>query len=68
MIMPGKLRSSIAKLEKLKSEQPELASDIDKRLPALHARMGFFKEPAKALEEALGRFNNSFFIKTFSNG
>ena len=54
-MLPGKVKGNIAKLEQLKSKQPELASVIDKRLPALHKRLGFFREPVKALEEALGR-------------
>ena len=66
--MPGKVKGNIAKLEQLKSKQPELASVIDKRLPALHKRLGFFREPVKALEEALGRIctNPAHFQKLFS--
>ena len=53
--MPGKVKGNIAKLEQLKARQPELAPVVDKSLPALRRRLGFFREPAKALEEALGR-------------
>ena len=51
--MPKKLKSGMAKFEKLKKENPELENVIDKRIQHLHKRMNMFQNPLESQNEAL---------------
>ena len=51
--MPKKLKSGIAKFEKLKKENPDLENVIDKRIQHLHKRMKMFQNPLESKNEAM---------------
>ena len=51
--MPKKLKSGIAKFEKLKKENPDLKDVIDKRIQHMHKRMKMFQNPLESQSEAM---------------
>ena len=51
--MPKKLKSGIAKFEKLRKENPDLENVIDKRIQHLHKRMKMFQNPLESKNEAM---------------
>ena len=51
----NKMTGSLAKLEKAKIKQPELSSELDKKIAALKKRMEIFQNPQKTQAAALAK-------------
>ena len=50
-----KMNGSLAKLEKSKMTNPELSSELEKKIAALKARMMIFQDPQKTQSDALAK-------------
>ena len=54
-IINKKMSGGLAKLEESKIANPDLSSELDKKIAALKERMRIFRDPQKTQDEALAK-------------